>query len=135
MIVTGTSGSIVHTVGVQLIVNPATPGDFALAASPANLTVKRSNNKTGNIVGTRASFTITVTPSNGFSGNVALSVSGLPAGVTDLGLSPNTITGGSGTATESFAVSGSARQGTYPLTITGTSGSLVHTTVVNLTIN
>jgi hypothetical protein len=135
MIVTGTSGSIVHTVGVQLIVNPATPGDFSLSASPANLTVKRSNNKTGNITGTRASFTITVAPSNGFNGNVALSVTGFPAGVTDLGLSSTTIAGGSGSSTESFAVSGSAKQGTYPITITGTSGNLVHTITVNLTIN
>lgn len=135
MIVTGTSGSIVHTVGVQLIVNPATPGDFALAASPANLTVKRSNNTTGGVTGTPAKFTITVTPNNGFNGNVALSVSGFPAGVNNIVLSPTTITGGSGSATESFAVSGSAKQGTYSITITGTSGSLVHTTVVNLTIN
>ncbi|HET9282952.1 MAG TPA: protease pro-enzyme activation domain-containing protein [Candidatus Angelobacter sp.] len=136
MVVTGTSGAIVHTVSVQLIVNPATPGDFSLSTTPSgSLTVKRSNNKTGNIVGTRASFTITVTPSNGFNGNVALSVSGFPAGVTDLGISPNTVTGGSGSATESFAVSGSAKQGTYPITITGTSGSLVHTIVVNLVVN
>lgn len=137
MIVTGTSGAIVHTVGVQLIVNPATPGDFTLTTNAPNnsLTVKRSNNTTNKIVGTRASFTITVTPSNGFTGNVALSVSGFPTGVTDLGISPNTVTGGSGSATESFAVSGSAKQGTYPITITGTSGSLVHTIVVNLVVN
>jgi hypothetical protein len=136
MIVTGTSGSIVHTVGVQLIVNPATPGDFSLSSSAGNgITVKRSNNKTGNITGTQAQFTITVTPNNGFNGNVALSVSGFPTGVTDLGISPNTVTGGSGSATESFAVSGSARQGTYPITITGTSGNLVHAITVNLTIN
>ncbi|HZS25687.1 MAG TPA: hypothetical protein VFB76_00535, partial [Candidatus Angelobacter sp.] len=137
MIVTGTSGAIVHTVGIQLIVNPTTPGDFALSTNALNgdITVKRSNNKTGNITGTRASLTITVTPSNGFNGNVALSVSGLPAGVTDLGISPNTVIGGSGSATESFAVSGSAKQGTYPITINATSGSLVHTITVNLIIN
>jgi hypothetical protein len=140
MIVTGTSGAIVHTVGVQLIVNPATPGDFSLTTSaPNGLTVKRSNNTTvvnGNkITGTQQSFTITVTPSNGFNGNVALSVSGFPSGVTDLGISPNTVTGGSGSATESFAVSGSAKQGTYPITITATSGNLIHAITVNLTIN
>ncbi len=140
MIVTGTSGSIVHTVGVQLIVNPATPGDFSLSSSiPNGITVKRSNNTTvvngTRITGTQASFTITVTPNNGFNGNVALSVSGFPSGVTDEGLSRTTIPGGSGSATESFAVSGSAKQGTYPITITGTSGSLVHSITVNLTIN
>jgi Pro-kumamolisin, activation domain len=141
MIVTGTSGAIVHTVGVQLIVNPATPGDFTLSTNAANgnITVKRSNNTTlvggKKITGTQASLTITVTPNNGFNGNVSLSVSGFPSGVTDEGLSQSTITGGSGSSTESFAVSGSAKQGTYPITITGTSGGIVHTTIVNLTIN
>jgi hypothetical protein len=125
MVVTGTSGAIVHTVGVQLIVNPATPGDFSLLA-PASVTVKRS--KSG-------SFTITVTPSNGFNGNVDLSVSGFPTNVNNIVLTPTTVTGGSGSATESFAVTGQAKQGTYPLTVTGTSGSLVHTIVVNLIIN
>lgn len=125
MVVTGTSGAIVHTAGVQLIVNPATPGDFALSA-PASLTVKRS--KSG-------SFTITVTPSNGFNGNVALSVSGFPTNVNNIVLTPTTVTGGSGSATESFAVTGQAKQGTYPLTVTGTSGNLVHTIAVNLVIN
>ena len=128
MIVTGTSGAIVHTVGIQLIVNPATPGDFALSTNAlnGNLTVKRS--KSG-------SFTITVTPSNGFNGNVALSVSGFPANVNNIVLTPTTVNGGSGSATESFAVTGQAKQGTYPLTITGTSGSLVHTISINLIIN
>ena len=128
MIVTGTSGAIVHTVGVQLIVNQATPGDFSLSTNAlnGNLTVKRS--KSG-------SFTITVTPSNGFNGNVALSVSGFPANVNNIVLAPTTVTGGSGSATESFSVTGQAKQGTYPLTVTGTSGSLVHTITVNLIIN
>jgi hypothetical protein len=136
MIVTGTSGSLVHTVGVQLIVNPTTPGDFALSSSiPNGITVKRSNNKTNGITGTPAQFTITVTPNNGFNGDVALSVSGFPGGINNIVLSPTTITGGSGTATQSFQVSGSAKQGTYPLTITGTSGNLVHSIVVNLSIN
>jgi hypothetical protein len=128
MVVTGTSGAIVHTVGVQLIVNPATPGDFALSTNAINgsFTVKRSKN---------GSLTITVTPSNGFNGNVALGVTGFPSGVSNVVLAPTTINGGSGSASLTFTVSGQAKQGTYPLTITGTSGNLVHTIAVNLVIN
>ena len=125
MIVTGTSGSIVHTVGVQLIVNPATPGDFALSASPVNITIKRHSSGT---------VTIRVTPSNGFNGNVALDVSGQPANVTTA-LNPTTINGGSGTSSLGITVGNNAKQGTYQLVVTGTSGSLVHSIVVNLTIN
>jgi uncharacterized membrane protein len=125
MIVTGTSGAISHTVGVQLIVNPATPGDFALSATPANITIKRHSS---------GSVTIRVTPSNGFNGNVALDVSGLPANVTG-SLNPATINGGSGTSTLNLTVANNAKQGLYQLIITGTSGSLVHSIAVNLTIN
>ncbi|HET9838516.1 MAG TPA: protease pro-enzyme activation domain-containing protein [Candidatus Angelobacter sp.] len=125
MIVTGTSGAITHTVGVQLIVNPATPGDFALSASPANITIKRHSS---------GSVTITVTPSNGFNGNVALGLSNVPALVT-ASLNPTTVNGGSGSSVLSLTVANNARQGTYQLLVTGTSGSLVHTIAVNLTIN
>ena len=125
MTVTGTSGAIIHTVGVQLIVNPATPGDFSLSASPANITIKRHSS---------GSDTITVTPSNGFNGNVSLSVSNVPALVTAT-LNPTTVNGGSGSSVLSLTVANNAKQGNYQLIITGTSGSLVHTIAVNLTIN
>lgn len=122
--ITGTSGAIVHTVGVQLIVNPATPGDFALAA-PGSITVKRG--KTG-------SETVTVTGSNGFTGNVDLSATGAPTGVTAT-LTPTTVAGGNGSSTLKFTVANNTKQGNYSITVTGTSGALTHSISVVLTVN
>ena len=124
MTVTGTSGAIVHTVGIQLIVNPATPADFTLSAA-ATITVKR--HKTG-------SETVTVTPNNGFTGNVDLSLTGLPSNVT-ASLAPSTINGGTGSSTLTFTVANNAQQGSYSLLLTGTSGGLVHSVNIVLVVN
>src|SRR5205085_12174983 len=70
--ITGTSGTLVHTSTVTLVV--AQP-DFSLSASPRSLTINRRHSNSANT-------TITVTPISSFGGTVALSVSGLPAGVT-----------------------------------------------------
>jgi uncharacterized membrane protein len=113
----------VHTVGVQLIVNPATPADFTISAP--DITIKRG--KTGN-------DTITVTPSNGFTGSVAIGLTGVPAGFKAT-LNPGTVNGGGGTSTLQISVPNNAKQGTYPISITGTSGSLVHSINMTLTVN
>jgi hypothetical protein len=110
--ITGTSGTLVHSTTVTLVVGAAGGGgDFALSATPSSrsLTVPPDPNST--------TYTITVTPSGGFTGAVALSVSGLPSGIT-----------------ASFKVKGtcSATPGTSMLTITATSGSLSHPIKVTL---
>jgi hypothetical protein len=120
--ITGTSGSLTHTTTISLTVNATAAPNFSLSASPASLTVKQ---------GTSGSSTITVTPSNGFSGSVTLSNSALPSGVTAaFGTNPTT-----STSTLTFTASSSATTGTSTITITGTSGSLTHTTTVSLTIS
>jgi len=121
--ITGTSGSLVHSTTVTLVVNgPGGGGDFALSATPSSQTLVDPGSTT---------YTITVTPSGGFTGAVALKVSGLPAGVTAT-FSPATVTG-SGTST--LKVTGAcnnAASGTFTLTITGTSGSISHSITVTL---
>jgi hypothetical protein len=99
----------------------ATP-NFSLSASPSSLTVTQ---------GTSGSSTITVNPTGGFTGSVALSASGLPAGVT-ASFSPASTTGSS---TLTLTASSTATTGTATVTITGTSGALTHTTTVTLTVN
>jgi len=96
--------------------------DFSLSASPTTVNATQG--------GPSGTSTITVAPTGGFTGNVTLSVSGLPTGAT-ASFTPNPTT-----STSLLAVSASAAAvaGTYPLTVTGTSGALTHTTSVSLVI-
>src|SRR5204862_358089 len=117
--ITGVSGSLTHTTTATLVVT-ASP-DFTLGASPSRRTV---------VQGTSTSYTATITPSNGFTGQVTFTVSGLPAGASG-SFAPNPATSSS---TLSVTTSGSTPVGSYPLTITGVSGSLTHTTTATLVV-
>ena len=120
--ITGTSGTLSHTTTVSLTVSAPAAPNFTLSSSPASLTVKQ---------GTNGSSTITVTPSNGFTGSVTLSNSALPSGVTaSFGTNPTT-----STSVVTFTASSTATTGTSTITITGTSGTLSHTTTISLTIS
>jgi len=96
--------------------------DYTLSASPSSLTI---------VQGKSGTSTITVNPTNGFTGSVSLSASGMPAGVT-ASFNPTSTTG---TSTLTLTVSSTAATGTSTITITGTSGSLTHTTIVSLAVS
>jgi hypothetical protein len=120
--ITGTSGTLTHTTSVTLTVTgPPPPPDFSLSASPSSQTVKH---------GAGTTYTVTITPSNGFTGTVTLSVSGLPSRAS-AGFNPDPAT-----TSSTLTVSTSRRTpaGSYPLVITGVSGSLTHTTTVMLVV-
>jgi hypothetical protein len=110
---------------VTLVVNAGTAVDFTISATPSSQTVT---------AGTATSYTASVSPLNGFTGSVALSVSGLPSGVTGT-FSPTSISGGSGSSTLSVGTAGTTSVGSYTLTITGTSGGLMHSATVTLVVN
>jgi hypothetical protein len=75
--------------------------------------------------------TISVVPSNGFTGSVSLGQSGCPSGVVAwFGASPIT-----GSTTLYISVGSTAKPGNATITVTGTNGSLKHTATVALTIN
>src|SRR5262245_13815554 len=114
VVVSGNSGTLSHTTTISLTVNVPAQPNFSLSASPASLTVKQ---------GSSATSTITVSPVNGFSGSVALSASGLPAGVTP-SINPSSATSSS---TLTLTASTTAATGTATVTVAGTSGSLSHT--------
>jgi endoglucanase len=118
--VTGASGSLNHSASVTLSVSG--PPDFSVTATPASQAVT---------VGSNATYTTTVSALNGFSGSVALSVSGLPSDAT-ASFNPASVSG-SGTSTLTIVTGGTT--GTFPLTITGASGILTHSAAVTLTIN
>lgn len=101
----------------------ATP-DFGVSAAPGSQTVVQGNS---------TSYNATVTAQNGFSDNVTLSTSGLPAGAT-ASFSPNPLTGGGGSSTMTVSTLASTPAGSYTVTVTGTSGSLVHSTTVTLIV-
>jgi hypothetical protein len=82
--------------------------------------------------GGSASYTVTVTGSNGFSGTVSFGVSGLPSGVTG-SFNPSTVTG-SGSTTLTILTTGGASPGGFTITVTGTGGSLTHNATASLTI-
>jgi Pro-kumamolisin, activation domain len=118
--VTGTSGSLTATTTISLTVTP--PPNFTLSASPTTLSVAQGGNHTS---------TITVEPTNGFTGSVTLAASGLPTGVTAaFGTNPTT-----GTSVLTLTASSSAPIiSNATVTIIGTSGSLTAPTTISLTV-
>ena len=123
---TGAVGALNHTVGSNTKQGAAyvfgSSGPlYTLSASPSSLTV---------LQGGQATSTITITPSNGFSGNVSLSASGLPNGVT-ASFNPNPATN---TCTLTLTASPTATMGTTTVPVIGTSGSLAQTTPLTLTV-
>jgi len=105
-------------------VTPPTPR-FALSVSPAAVTVTAGSTGT-----TKATSTL----SNGFNAVVALSVAGLPAGVT-ASLSPASFAApGSGVSTVTFTAATNAAPGTYNVTVNGSGNSLTSAATVSVTI-
>ena len=99
----------------------STPG-FTLAPSISTLTLAP---------GGSATDTISVADAGGFSGNVTLAVSGLPAGVTAAFASNPT----TATSILTLTASSTAAAGTSSITVTGTSGALTSTARFALTIS
>jgi uncharacterized membrane protein len=119
--ITGTSGNIVRSKAVTFVVAPVP--DFAITATPS----------AGNVTqGSGTTYTIAVSALNGFTGNVNLWLSGLPAG-TAYSFSPSAIAG-SGNSTLTITTSNSTPLGTHSLTIIGTSGNLLRSTTVSLVV-
>ena len=99
---------------IDALAPPASEG-FRLSASPQSLTISP---------GASGITTITIKDVGGFTGDVSLSVSDLPAAVT-ASFAPNPATGSS---VLTLTVDSSAIRGSYLATITGVSGSLTATT-------
>lgn len=98
------------------------PPDFSMSETPSDLSVTQGSNGTA---------TVSLAPTNGFVGQVTLSASGLPSGVTAT-FATNPATSSS---LVSFAATSTATTGTAIVTITGVSGVIAHTTTISLTIN
>jgi subtilase family serine protease len=117
--VKGVSGTITESAPLSLVVTPAP--SYNLSVSAAALTVAQ---------GAAGTDSITIVPANGFSGTVALTVSGLPSGVTA------SFTSASATSSSTLTLSAGATAASGPatVTITGKSGTLSSSVTVALTV-
>jgi hypothetical protein len=97
--------------------------DFSLAVTPSSQTIAR---------GSSAGYTLTVTPSGGFTGTLSFSATGLPPGVS-AGFNPGTITT-SGSTVMTVTTAPNTFPGNYPITISGTDGIRTHSVTVTLSI-
>jgi len=99
--------------------------DFTISLNPTSLTVQQGGSGT---------TTLTITPQNGFTGAVGLSLVGAPSGVT---LSPANVTvSGSSPVNQTLTVNvgSGVAPGTYNLQVRATSGSLTKTASLSLTV-
>jgi hypothetical protein len=96
----------------------STTPDFSLSVAPASQAILQG--------GTTGNYTVTMTPSNGYTGTLTYSViSGLPNGST-ANVSANLI---------SISTTVAVPTGTFALTIQGTDGTKTHTAPATLVIN
>ncbi|MGB8540665.1 MAG: hypothetical protein WCD49_03410 [Candidatus Acidiferrales bacterium] len=108
--------------GIQIVpINP-TP-NFALSATPGSQTLNPGGTTT---------YSVNTSATNGFTGSIALTVSGLPADATGT-FSPTSVSVGS-SSTLTITTASNTPPGSFPLTITGTSGSLSNTTATVLEV-
>lgn len=97
--------------------------DFSLSVSPSAASL--SAGATGQAV------SVTASPSNGFAAPVAVTLSGVPDGIT---ANPATLTLSAGAEQKmTFTADTTAASGNATVTVTGTSGKLTHTAMVALT--
>ncbi len=121
---TGTSGSTVQTLGLSVAV---TAPDFTIGLSSTSTVT----------AGSPGSFTVTITPVNGFTGNVTLApdVPLLEPG-TAVTFNPQTITisGAAGTSSVTAATLPTTPGGEWPFGVIATSGATSHEGYSRLTV-
>ena len=107
------------------IVVTVPPPDFTITASPSSASV---------VAGGTARYTVTLAATNGFSGAVNLSVSGLPSGSTgSFSVNPVNLPASTSSAL-TVTTSATSKLGNSTRTVTGTSGGLTHSTTLALQI-
>ncbi len=104
---------------------PPPAPDFSLSLSANSISVPQG--------GTSSAVSVSVNPTNGFTGNVQLTLSGLPAGVISNPASPFNAVAGASTSVV-FGASASAATGNFTISAQGTSGALSHSQTLALTV-
>ncbi len=117
------NGNIFYDISNANFTITAASNGFTLGVTPSNQSVCAPSN---------AVFGVNVGATGGFTGNVTLSVTGVPAGATS-SFSVNPVAA-PGTSNLTVSNTSGASPGTYNLTVTGTSGGNTQTQNVTLTI-
>jgi hypothetical protein len=112
-----------HTAALLATGAAATQSDFSVSVSPSTLTAAP---------GTSATLNVTTAVTSGAAQAVALSVAGLPGGVT-ASFSPASVTAG-GSSTLTLTLASSAAAGTSALTVTGAGSSGSRSAQTSLTV-
>jgi DNA-binding beta-propeller fold protein YncE len=105
-------------------VQTAPSADFSITFSSASISISQ---------GAAAPLTIAVSAENGFTGNVQISLAGLPNGVSSSPASPFNLASGASTAII-FGVAPIVSSGSFTITAQGTSGSLSHSATFTLAV-
>jgi len=121
--VSANGGSTTQNASYTLTVTPA--GSFTLGLSVSSVSIAQ---------GGAGSLQATVTAAGGFSAAVALSASGLPAGVTLVPTPSGFTAPGSGSSTLLIGVSAQATPGSYPVTVTASGGGVTQNAGFTLTV-
>ncbi|HET9372170.1 MAG TPA: hypothetical protein VFO19_18040 [Vicinamibacterales bacterium] len=124
--IVGTSETKSHSTPVTLVVDEAPPPpstDFSIAATPSSRNIRR---------GETATYTVTVTPSGGFSAPVTFSLTGADPSM-NVSFAPASVTG-SGSATLTIATTASTPRTLYTLTVMGSDGTRLRQTTVSLRV-
>ena len=111
--------------GVSLQAPPPPAPNFSVSFSPSTLFVEQG--------GTSAPVTLNLAASNGFSGPVQVTLTGLPSGVTSNPASPFTAQAGTDT-TLLFGAAASTPAGSFTISAQAASGSLSHTASLGLSV-
>jgi beta-lactam-binding protein with PASTA domain/N-acetylneuraminic acid mutarotase len=137
--ITSGGNTLGTTVGYDLSTGWGSPNGSALIdalAGAQNPTFYISSSPTSVAVtqGMSGASTITTTHAGGFNSPIALSATGLPAGVTANFNPASMVAPGSGTSTLTLTVAATTATGMYPITVTGMGGNLTLSTKVTLTV-
>jgi hypothetical protein len=120
--------ALIAAAGATIAVAQATKPGITLQISPASQSVTR---------GQQATYTVTTTSTGGFTGSVALTVSGLPNSSSAV-FAPASVTlgsGGNATSTMTVSTTSSTSVSSFTLTVTGTSGKVNGSVQAGLTVN
>jgi subtilisin family serine protease len=120
--ITVTGGRLNVNRAIRACSAPATP-DFSVSATPPSQSATQ---------GASTAYTVTVTPSGGFTGTVTLSAGGLPSGAT-ASFNPSSVNT-SGSSTMTVTTASTTPTGTYAMTIIGTGPTFSRGTSVSLVV-